>query len=242
MMAVTLAALATAALGGDLRSTLSPDRPEDRAILGYLELAEAKKASAADLTELGVLLAARGRLDDAEHWLRKAVRVDRHAFDAWYRLGLVQQQRGHSHDAARSFARALQERPDDPYARFMLALSLERAGRSHSAITEYARAYAALPELADPRKNPVVLDSSLQTAANLRHYRETVTATTMPLRAVDPAAVAAMAATRAAAGKEQPPAALPAAETIPVPTPTPPPPTPPPGAPGGADPRLRPPG
>ena len=247
-LGLLVAVLATSVAGDDLESTLSPDRPQDRAILGYLELAKAETATAADLTELGVLLAERDRLADAAHWLRKAVKVDKHSFAAWYRLGLVEQRQGYSQDAAQTFARALQERPEDAYARFMLALAEERCGSNDAAIADYALAFRALPELANPRHNPLVLDSSLQTEASLRYYKETVTARTMPLTALDPAAVKAMMAVRppppaegAAPATAADPASVPEAESIAVPPPTPlPKPTPPPGAPGGANPRGQP--
>jgi tetratricopeptide (TPR) repeat protein len=239
VLGVLVAALATSVSGGDLESTLSPDRPQDRAILNYLALAKAETATAVDLTELGVLLAATGRLSDAEHWLRKAIKADGHSFAARYRLGLVQQRLGRSHDAAATFARALREQPDDPYARFMLALAEERCGSPSAAIADYARAFHVLPDLANSRLNPLVLDSELQTEASLRYYRETVATGTMPVTALDRAAVRAMMETRpapaatevgpetgAGAGK------LPPAETIPVAVPAPKP-TPPPGAPGG---------
>ncbi len=236
------AVLAVTAVGGDLKSTLSADRPQDRAILGYLERAEAKTATAAELTDLGVLLAASGHPEDAEHWLHQAVKADKHNFAARYRLGLVQQQQGRCRDAARSFARALDERPDDAYARFMLALARERCGSPHGAVADYARAYGIMPELAEPESNPLVLDSQVQTQARLEAYRKRMAVRTFPVTAVDPAAVKAMMAARPEPTPAAPPAApqaIPAPETVPVPQPPPvtPPPVAPPGAPGGADPR-----
>ena len=132
------------------------------------------------------------------------------------------------------------ERPDDGYARFMLALAEERCGNGSAAVASYARAFQALPDLADPRHNPLVLDSRLQTQAGLRYYRESVLAGTLPLTALDPAAVKAMIASRPtpAAASSADGTPLPAPETIAVPTPTPEP-TPPPGAPGGGAPLPR---
>ncbi len=246
-LAVVIAVLAAPAWCGDLRASLSPDSPQDRATLAYLALAEAKQASAADLTELGVLLAERGLLADAEHWLRAAVKADKHLFAARYRLGLVQHRQGRCEDAAKTFARALDERPEDAYAAFMLALATERCGSSSAAIADYVRAYRLLPELADPEKNPLVLDSKVQVEANLQYYRESVAARTLPVTALDPEAVTAMAAARPAPPAEAAPPAgqvVPSAETIPPPAPVAAPtpavappapkatPTPPPGAPG----------
>jgi tetratricopeptide (TPR) repeat protein len=220
-LGVLLAVLAAPAWSGDLAAALSPDRPQDRAILAYLELAEAETATAADLTELGVLLAERDLLADAEHWLRAALKLDKHLFAARYRLGLVQQRQGKCEDAAKTLARALDERPDDAYATFMLALAKERCGQASAAISDYARAYRLLPELASPEKNPLVLDSKVQVEANLQYYRETVTARTMPVTALDPAAVKAMMGVRPAPPVATPPAdhAVPPAETIPAPAP-----------------------
>jgi hypothetical protein len=243
-IAVLGVGLATATVGGDLKSVLSPDRPEDRAVMRYLELAEAKTATAADLTELGVLLTAMDRLEDAEHWLQKAVKLDKHSFAARYRLGLVQQRQGRCDDAARSFARALDDKLDDPYARFMLALAQEKCGSSSGAVGDYARAYAIMPALANAETNPLVLDSHLQTEAALEAYRLRVGVGTFSVDAVDPAAVKAMTAAFPPPTPTPVPATptplppLPAAEAIAVPpaaTPTPPL-VPPPGAPGGGDP------
>jgi tetratricopeptide (TPR) repeat protein len=241
-LGVLLAVLAAPVWSSDLAAALSPDRPQDRAILAYLELAEAEKATASDLTELGVLLTEKGLLADAEHWLREAVKADKHLFAARYRLGLVQQRQGKCDDAAKTFARALDEQPDDPYATFMLALTKERCGQASAAISDFARAYRLLPELASPEKNPLVLDSKVQLEANLQYYRETVTARTMPVTALDPAAVKAMMSARPAPPVATPPAdpTVPPAETIPAPAPAAavvppaatPGPTPRPGAPG----------
>lgn len=246
-IACACAALAVTAVAGDLKSTLSADRPQDRAILAYLDRAEAKTATAAELTELGVLLASTGHLEDADHWLRRAVKADKHSFAARYRLGLVEQQQGRCGDAARSFARALDEKPDDPYARFMLAFARERCGSRAGAIADYVRAFGIMPELANAETNPLVLDSQVQTQARIEAHHKLVAAGAFPVTAVDPAAVKAMMAALPAAAPAPPPAPtgkVPVPEMIPVPTPTliaptpaAPTPVPPPGAPGGADPR-----
>jgi tetratricopeptide (TPR) repeat protein len=244
-IAVLGSLLAVLASAGDLRSTLSLDRPQDRAILRYLDLAEAKTATVADLTELGTLLAQTGRLADAEHFLRQALKVDKHSFDARYRLGLVQQRQGRCSDAATSFDRALEVKPDDPYARFMLALSEERCGSPHAAVADYARAFVIMPELANEEHNPLVIDSHLQAAASLEAYRQRQKTSAFPVLVIDPAAVKAMMAafppptptpavpTPAPESIEVP---TPAAPTVPAPAPPAAPPVPTPAAPGGTPP------
>jgi tetratricopeptide (TPR) repeat protein len=251
LVAVLAVTVASAASAADLKATLSKESPEDRAILAYLERAEAKTATATDLTELGVLLAETHRLADAEHWLRAAVKLDKHSFTSLYRLGLVQQRRGDCSDAARSFARALDVKPDDPYARFMLALAEERCDSPTRAIRDYARAYEVMPALAEPETNPLVIDSDLQTQAALEAYEVRSSTSTFELTAVDRDAVKTMMEAATPVPTEATPAAgaqpgaaatsAPAAPVAPTPTPEPAKATatkiPPPGAPGGSNPR-----
>lgn len=191
---------------------LSPDKPADRAILAYHELAKTGKASSRDLAELGVLLLAKGFPDDAERFLRDALKVDPDNFEAAYRLGLVLQRMGRDKDAVRFYRSVVQQRPGHAYARFMLALAEERSGRRHAAIDDYAKAYRFMPELSDPAKNPLVLDSRLQDLAQLRHYREAQLAATLKVDAIDPEAVHRMMEVRPPEATPPPPsAAAPAA-------------------------------
>lgn len=203
----------------ELAGSLSPSRPADRAILAYLQLARDGNVKAQDLAELGVLVLDRGFPADAERYLRAAVKADRHSFEARYRLGLVLQRQGKIHEAARAYYRALAEHKDDPYARFMLALAEEQAGHRASAIDNYVAAFRAMPELATPEHNPLVLDSDLQVAAQLERYRQAAGVATFKPTAIDPAAVRRMAEVRPT------PTPRPTATPAPAPTsaPTPPP-------------------
>lgn len=186
---VLLAASVSAAV---FERYLSPDRPLDRAILNYLALERAGKATSWDLGDLGVLLLEKGFPVDAERYLRKALDLDKHDFEAAYRLGLVLQRQGRDREAVKYYRRALAERPGHGYARFMLALAEERSGRRDAAIRDYAKAYRFAPELADPTKNPLVLDSDLQTEAELTRYDALARASTLKVTSIDPNAVRRM--------------------------------------------------
>jgi hypothetical protein len=214
--ALVLAVLASAAV---FERYLSPDKPADRAILAYFELAKAGKATSRDLAELGVLLLDKGFPDDAEHYLRQALKVDKHNFEAAYRLGLVLQRMGRDKDAVRQYRSVVKQRPGHAYARFMLALAEERSGRHRAAIKDYAKAYRFQPELADPARNPLVLDSDLQTQAGLLHYRDARLAATLKVDAIDPEAVKRMMEAKATPAPTPTPAATPSAVGTPKPTP-----------------------
>ena len=168
---------------------LSPDRPQDRAILRYVDLERSGRATSNDLAELGVLLLDKGFPKDAERYLKKAIRADRKNYEASFRLGLVRQHMGRERAAMRSYQRTLRHRPGHTQARFMLALAQERAGQRKLAIQNYARAYRHLPELADPQFNPLVISSRLQTEAALVHYRRTERTTAFKAPPMDPRAL-----------------------------------------------------
>ncbi|OYW06198.1 MAG: hypothetical protein B7Z61_03455 [Acidobacteria bacterium 37-71-11] len=172
MVGATVLILATAASGSVFERFLSPDRPADRAIMSYLALAKSGHASSMDLADLGVLIFEKGFPGDAEDYLRAALKLDKHNYEAAYRLGLVLQRQGRNREAVRYYKMTLKQRRGYAEARFMLAMAEERCGRREAAIRDYAKAYRYAPQLADPKKNPLVYDSHLQTEAVLRHYQE----------------------------------------------------------------------
>jgi tetratricopeptide (TPR) repeat protein len=200
---VAVLILATAASGSVFERFLSPDRPADRAIMNYLALAKSGRASSMDLANLGVLIFEKGFPGDAEDYLRAALKLDKHNYEAAYRLGLVLQREGHDREAVRYYKMTLKERRGYAQARFMLAMAEERCGRRDDAIRDYAKAYRNAPQLADPRTNPLVLDSDLQTEAALRHYQETSATSTLEVTEIDPAEVRRMMEARPGATSDQ---------------------------------------
>ena len=228
-VAVTVLLMAAAvASGAGFERQLSPDRLGDRAILNYLALVKAGKASSMDLGNLGVLLLDKGYPVDAEHYLRAALKADKHNFEAAYRLGIVLQREGKYRKATHYYLRALDEHPAHAQARFMLAFAEERCGRRADAIRDYASAYHLAPELANPAANPLVLDSRLQTEAQLTRYQRDVAPATLKTSVPDPAGLRRMLETtpKPAEAPPPPPAAPPLAVAPRMPVVAPPPPTP----------------
>jgi len=224
---LSIVVLASAAAAAVFERFMSPDRPEDRAILAYQALDTSGAATARDLAEMGILLLNRGFADDAERYLERAVKLDKKDVEVRYRLGLVLQRQGKYRQAIRQYSKVVDQRPGYAYARFMLALAEERAGHRERAAFHYAKAYKHAPELADPTRNPLVLDSALQVEAQLLRYRREVESDTIQVGAIDPEAVRTMMAGR----PDTPPPAIPTPEAIALPTPAPTPaPAPPPVA------------
>ncbi len=209
-MVLAVVMTAAAAQAAVFERYLSPDRPADRAIMAYMKLDEAGKATSRDLAELGVLLLHKGFPKDAERTLDRALDLDRENFEARYRLGLVYQREGDFRKAVRCYKRVLKQRPGHAYARFMLALAEEQSGHRRAAIRDYAKAYHFEPALALADQNPLVLESRLQTEAQITRYRNEVRRETLKVTFIDPAAVRDMMAVR-------PPEPAPAPQPAPAP-------------------------
>ena len=237
VLALMLAASAPAMV---FERFLSPERPADRAIMSYMALEKAGKATSTDLANLGVLILEKGFPRDAEHYLRAALKLDGDNYEAAYRLGLVLQRQGHDLKAMRYYKRTLKARPGYAQARFMLALAEERCGRRDTAIHDYVRAYRHAPDLANPDLNPLVYDSRLQTEAALESYREKTVASTLKVTPIDPAALRQMMLVRAAHEGSRTAQPTPGAPTGPQAQPTPQPAAPTPGGPRLTSPRPTP--
>jgi hypothetical protein len=113
----------------------------------------------------------------------------------------------------------------------MLALAEEKRGRRDAAIYHYAKAYRHLPGLANPRLNPLVIDSQLQDEAQLLRYQRDMAAVSIDVPPVDQAAVRAM---MQALPEAEPGAPAPPTTSEVTPPPTTPPKVPPPKAPAKA--------
>jgi len=212
VVVLTLAASAPAMV---FERFLSPERPADRAIMNYMALEKAGKATSSDLVNLGVLIFEKGFPRDAEHYLRQALKLDGDNYEAAYRLGLVLQHQGHDFKAMWYYKKTLRARPGYAQARFMLALAEERCGLRSAAIDDYMRAYRRAPDLANAELNPLVYDSDVQTEVAIRYYQQTVTASTLKVTPIDPASVRQMMQIRAAKAGGQP--AQPASQVQPEP-------------------------
>jgi tetratricopeptide (TPR) repeat protein len=227
LLGVLFLGLSIAASGMVFERFLSPDNPKDQVIMSYMALEKAGKATSSDLANLGVLILEKGFPNDAEHYLRQALKVDPDNYEAAYRLGLVLQRQGHDFKATRYYKKTLKSRPGYAPARFMLALAEERCGRRDAAIDDYVKAYRHAPDLANPDVNPLVYDSRLQTEVALKYYRETVAASTLKVTPIDAEAVRQMMQVKAALAGTQaaeptpagPPPAQPQPAAQPQPTP-----------------------
>src|ERR1700733_10451346 len=107
----------------------------------------------ADHSNLGAVLRALGRLDEAEEKYRRAIALDPNLAAAHYNLGnLLDDQVRHA-DAADAFRAAVRLRPDYAEAWNGLGKSLQRQGRLSEGLEAFRRAVQCAPSNAEMHTN-----------------------------------------------------------------------------------------
>jgi tetratricopeptide (TPR) repeat protein len=109
----------------------------DQAIAHYREAIrlnrEAQVKSPWPSTNLGILLAQRGALDEAGSLLREAIGYDNRFPNAQYQLGKLLEQQGHNDEAIAALQKAAALDPTYPDPHYVLARIYRRLGRSAQA-------------------------------------------------------------------------------------------------------------
>jgi predicted CXXCH cytochrome family protein len=121
----------------------SPDStPVDRALREFERVQRANADRPESLLGLGNLLAARGRLDDAQSVFRSAIALDRGFVPAYVNLAELMRARSTEQDVQALLRSGLREAPRAAALRSALGLSLVREGRHALAVQELSAAYA----------------------------------------------------------------------------------------------------
>jgi tetratricopeptide (TPR) repeat protein len=186
------------------------DDPGDQTIRDYWERAERDELEPRALVDLGTMLFYRGYPKDAVRYYRRALKLDKDLYEAWFRIGLVEHSEGNLHDARQAYKRCLKKLTGHGWCNFYLGLLEEQLGHSSRAMYHYRRALKFAPELADPLINPEVMTSELLLGVQLYDQERRRFKTTLPLSYLEPKEVRAVR-------RRYDPTAIP----IPTPTPTP---------------------
>jgi tetratricopeptide (TPR) repeat protein len=120
------------------------DLPQARTLADIAFERQARKAlnSGSTYAEAGFLCLFIDRLNEADTYFDKAVRLGLTEFDVFAEKGWIRSQRRDWEGAVDAFQRALKLRPDDSHMHNELAQSLLRAGRVEDAIAEYRESIA----------------------------------------------------------------------------------------------------
>jgi Tetratricopeptide repeat len=158
------------------RKYLVTGNPLDDQILEQERRVEASPQDANLRNDFGNLLAARRFPTEAAEQYEIALKLDKADFISAYNLGLVRETEGKIGRAIAAYRTAIARKPGFPQAHFRLGRLYEHRGERESAVKEYAKAMLIDPTMREPRRNPLVVDSSLMYQASLVNYERDVAA------------------------------------------------------------------
>ena len=110
-----------------------------------------------------------------------AVKLDVSDPTLWMNLGTIRRTTGALGPAADAFKNAIAIDPASAMAHYNLGAVYDADKKYDDAIEEYRRALVLDPELADPRKNPQVVNNNRMLAVKLQIYAEQAGALGLPL-------------------------------------------------------------
>jgi tetratricopeptide (TPR) repeat protein len=149
--------------------------------VAYFDLVGAGKATAAQVNDLAAYLAKRGAPKVALTFQEYAVRLDPNNATLWLNLGTIQRTNRSMGDAVASFKKAIAIDPAGALAHYNLGAVYDAQKQYDPAIEEYRRALVLDPDLADPRKNPQVVNNDNMLAVKLQLYSNQAGALGLPL-------------------------------------------------------------
>ena len=147
----------------------------------YLDLISAGQASAAQVNDFAAYIAKRGMPKVAISFQQYALRLDPQNTTLWQNLGTMQRTNGALGSAATAFKKAIAIDPINALAHYNLGAVSDAQGNYDDAIEEYRRSLVLDPDLADPRKNPQVVNNENLLAVKLEIYRSHAGSLGLPL-------------------------------------------------------------
>ncbi len=150
-------------------------------VIAYLDLMSAGHASGAQVNDFAAYVAKRGMPQVALSFQQYALSLEPQNTTLWQNLGTIQRTTGALSSAATSFKKAISIDPINALAHYNLGAVYDAQGNYDDAIEEYRRALVLDPGLADPRKNPQVVNNENLLAVELKIYASEAGALGLPL-------------------------------------------------------------
>jgi len=153
----------------------------DPNVIAYLDLMSTGQASGAQVNDFAAYVAKRGMPKVAISFQQYALRLQPQNATLWLNLGTLQRTTGAFNSAETSFKKAITIDPINALAHYNLGAVYDAQGDYDDAIEEYRRALVLDPGLADPRKNPQVVNNENLLAVELEIYHSQAGALGLPL-------------------------------------------------------------
>lgn len=149
--------------------------------VAYLDLIDTGRASAAQVNDFAAYLAKRGMPRVALAFQQHALRLDRANPTLWLNLGTLHRNLLSYGPATTAFKKAIALDPNNALAHYNLGAVYDAQKNYDAAIEEYRRALVLDPDLADPRKNPQVVNNENLLAVKLEIYQNQAGSLGLPL-------------------------------------------------------------
>jgi len=149
--------------------------------VAYMDLIEQGRATPSQVNDFAAYLAKRGMPRIAKPFQEYALKLDKNNATLWLNLGTIQRTIGDLGDAAGSFKKTIALDPNNALAHYNLGAVYDAQKDYDAAIEEYRRALVLDPDLADPRKNPQVVNNENLLAVRLEIYQNQAGALGLPL-------------------------------------------------------------
>ena len=147
----------------------------------YLDLIGSGRATAAQVNDLAAYIAKRGMPKVALSFQEYALRLDPTSATLWANLGTIRRTNGSLGPAATAYKKAIAIDPSNALAHYNLGSVYDAEKDYDASIEEYRRALVLDPDLADPRKNPQVVNNDNLLAVKLQIYNHQAGSLGLPL-------------------------------------------------------------
>jgi tetratricopeptide (TPR) repeat protein len=154
---------------------------KDPIVIAALDTIERGEASASDLNAFATYLAKKGLAHNALPIEQEAARLEPKSSLLWLNVGTLQRDLGRRSEAMSSYKKSLTLDPNNALTHYNIGALLDADGDYDAAIESYRTALTLDPSLADPRKNPQILNNHHQTALSILVYRQRAGALGLPL-------------------------------------------------------------
>ncbi len=170
---------------GSLSKTIEQMRKgpmgSERNAVAYLDLIGEGRATPAQVNDFAAYVAKRGMPKIALSFQEYAIRLDPNDATLWANLGTIRRTNGSLGPAAAAFKKAIAIDPSNALAHYNLGAVYDADKDYDAAIEEYRRALVLDPGLADPRKNPQVVNNDNLLAVKLQIYSHQTGSLGLPL-------------------------------------------------------------
>lgn len=150
-------------------------------VIAYLDVMSTGQASGAQVNDFAAYVAKRGMPKVAIAFQQYAIQLQPQNTTLWLNLGSLQSTTGAFGSAETSLKKAISFDPINALAHYNLGAVYDAQGDYDNAIEEYRRALVLDPGLADPRKNPQVVNNENLLAVELEIYHSQAGALGLPL-------------------------------------------------------------